>query len=311
MLGARSITDEKLSLAVGTRIHQPWIMVPMIASNAVSRGGLGLLLIALVACGGAANGSRDAAMLSRVVVSDTAPPLATAANGLFPGESMTFTVALGGVECGEAALAVGDAGVVEGKRSIVVTSRVATAGAARMVRVIDDELTSTIALETGLPTQISADVVFGSKNYHADGRFEGPNVELTWHRNDEKVRHTRYDFGKVDAHDAHTAMAAMRTWEGNDGESRRLYVIGGRRIWRTDVTWTGRETIGTKLGNQPSIRLDGISVRVAGTLQPEPGKKPRSFTVWMSDDADRVPLKVIAHTELGDVIIELTGYERP
>ena len=37
----------------------------------------------------------------------------------------------------------------------------------------------------------------------------------------------------------------------------------------------------------------------------------RTFTVYLSDDADRVPLKVVAHTELGDVVMNLTDYSRP
>src|SRR5687768_10937525 len=76
--------------------------------------GLGLVLIALAAgCGGAAGGTRDAALLARTVAGTAEPPLATPANGLFPGESMTFVVALGGVEAGEAALAVGTPGKVD------------------------------------------------------------------------------------------------------------------------------------------------------------------------------------------------------
>src|SRR6185503_4455617 len=109
-----------------------------------------------------------------------------------------------------------------------------------------------------------------------DGIFERALVELTWHRGDpSRVSHTHYDFGTIVAHDAHTAMAAMRTWEGTPGARRRLFIVGGRRIWRTDVIWVGRETIGTAMGNQNVVRLDGISTRVLPSLEPEPDKKPR------------------------------------
>jgi hypothetical protein len=274
--------------------------------------GLSLLLIAVLAgCGGAASGTRDAALLARTVAPGVAPPLAAPATGLYPGESMTFAVALGGVEAGEAALAVGTPGRIDGKDAIIVTSRVASSGAFRWVKQVDDDLTSTIDLETGLPVAVTADVAFGAKKYHSDGAFKGGVVDLAWHRGDGRLRHVRYDFGTIDAHDAHTAMAAMRTWEGAPGDTQRLYIVGGRRIWRTDVTWAGRETIGTQLGNQTAVRLDGVSTRVTSRLTPERGKKARTFSVWMSDDADRVPLRVVAHTELGDVVIELTSYERP
>jgi hypothetical protein len=37
----------------------------------------------------------------------------------------------------------------------------------------------------------------------------------------------------------------------------------------------------------------------------------RTFTVWLTDDADRVPLRVLANTELGDITVDLTDYSRP
>jgi hypothetical protein len=52
-------------------------------------------------------------------------------------------------------------------------------------------------------------------------------------------------------------------------------------------------------------------VRARPDLTPEPNRPARSFTVWLSDDADRVPLRFSAHTELGEISIELVDYERP
>src|SRR5688572_15425551 len=156
-----------------------------------SSSGLGLVLMGVVVvagCGGAGNGARDAALLARTVAADTEPPLAIPANGLFPGESMTFTVSLGGVQAGEAAIAVGTPGDVGGREAIVVTSRIASAGAFRWVKEVDDDLTSTIDLETGLPVTVIADVTFGKKRYHSEGTFEGGLVQLAWHKGDNNVR---------------------------------------------------------------------------------------------------------------------------
>jgi hypothetical protein len=33
--------------------------------------------------------------------------------------------------------------------------------------------------------------------------------------------------------------------------------------------------------------------------------------VWLSDDADRVPLKVAAQTELGEIVMKLVDWQRP
>lgn len=269
-----------------------------------------LSLVLLVgACGGAGAGAREASvkLLTQGPLLREAPSHKV---GLYPGESMTFEITMGGVLAGEAALAVGQPGVVDGHRAIKVSSRIGSAGVFRMVKVIEDDLTSTIDLDTGLTFQIVADVQYGPAIYHADGQFNHAKVDLAWTRGDNHVNYTHMDFGKLDATDAHSAMALMRTWEGKPGETRQLYVVGGRKIWRTEATWVGRETIGTRLGNQHVVRLDGTSQQVNGDLSPQTDKKPRTFSVWMTDDADRVPVKVVAHTELGDVVIDLTGYER-
>ena len=276
-----------------------------------------LFVVVMSACGGAGSstthGPRTAAdeLLADDDDHDPADE-ATPGLGLHPGEAMTFEVSLAGVTAGEAALAVGQPGEVDGRQAIVVTSKVSSVEPFRWIKEVDDLLTTTIDVETGLPISHTADTVFGEKRYHADNVFDGPRVDLAWHKGDGNLRKTHYDFRDVIAHDAHTAMAAMRTWEGAEGEVRRLYLVGGRRIWQTDVTWAGRETIATALGNQDAIRLEGVSTRVTPRLKPQNDKKPpRTFTVWLTDDGDRAPVRVVAHTELGDVVIELTSYTSP
>src|SRR5262245_13824351 len=85
-----------------------------------------------------------------------AKPTPTATNevGLNPGETMAFEVRLGGVLAGEAALAVGQIGEVDGKRAVVVKSHAATAGAAALLAKIVDEATTVIDMDTGRPMQL-------------------------------------------------------------------------------------------------------------------------------------------------------------
>jgi hypothetical protein len=89
-----------------------------------------------------------------------------------------------------------------------------------------------------------------------------------------------------------------------------VFIVGGRRIWRIDVTHAGAETIGSALGNRRAIKFNGRSYRVRRNFAPETAKPARTFSVWLSDDADRVPLKVSASTELGEIVIALTDYTR-
>ena len=66
-----------------------------------------------------------------------------------------------------------------------------------------------------------------------------------------------------------------------------------------------------RLAQSVKLRIDGLATRVNSRLGYDIGKKPRTYTVWVSDDADRVPLKVVARTELGNLEVELVHYERP
>ena len=46
-------------------------------------------------------------------------------------------------------------------------------------------------------------------------------------------------------------------------------------------------------------------------LREDKTKSPREYTAWISDDARRLPLRVIAKTEYGDVRVELIDYQSP
>jgi hypothetical protein len=233
--------------------------------------------------------------------------------GLHPGETMAFEVQLAGVLVGEAQLAVGDLGVVDGRRAIVVKSRAATAGAAALVRNIVDEATTVIDADTGHPISVETTVVMGDKRIAANATFSGSIATVTYQRNTEAAPQTaRIDFRTNALHDAHTAMAQLRGWKAAPGTTRTVFVIGGRRLWRVDVSYAGEDTIGSEIvGNRRAVMFDGVSYRARRDLTVESTRPARTFRVWLSDDADRVPLRVTAKTELGDVVMSLIDYGRP
>jgi len=105
-------------------------------------------------------------------------------------------------------------------------------------------------------------------------------------------------------------MAELRGWRPSPGATRSVFVVGGRRLWRVDVKYIGEDTIGSAIGNRRAVHFTGESYRTRRDLTPEAATPARTFAVWLSDDADRVPLKLTASTELGDIVIELTEYNR-
>ncbi len=232
--------------------------------------------------------------------------------GLRPGEAMAFEVHLAGILAGEAQLAVGEIGLIDGHRAVVVRSRAATAGAAALIRKITDEATTVIDVETGRPLSLETVVEQGDKRITASAKFTGNIATVKYQRSEDKEPKTSVlNFGTTTVHDAHTAMAQLRGWKGTKGQTRTVFVVGGRRLWRIDVTYAGEETIGGALGNRRAIVFDGKSYRARNNMTVESEKPSRTFKVWLSDDADRVPIKVSASTELGDIEMDLVEYNRP
>ena len=270
--------------------------------------------VALVACcaascGGAiGDGGRHHTARAAHASSHAEPPVL----GLQAGEAMTFEVKIGGILAGEAQLAVGAPGIIDGHRAIAVRSRIATAGAVALVKPVSDEATTVISVDTAAPLSMISDVTTGGVDYHAEVAFKGPVIEAVSSRSDSKgLQHDRWTFGATVAHDTHSAMASMRGWDAAPGTMRTLFVMGGKRIWKSQVTFIGRETIGTQLGNRAAVKLEGSAWRAHNDLSVDAAAPARTFTVWLSDDADRVPLRVLAKTELGELTIELTDYQRP
>jgi hypothetical protein len=175
-----------------------------------------------------------------------------------------------------------------------------------------DDATTVIDTKNGKPISLITEVNQDKKSYVASATFTETGAKVLYKRPEEpEAKPLTFDFHGQPVHDAHTAMAELRLWRPAAKETRVVWIIGGRRLWRIDLTYVGTETIGTDLGNRKSSKLTGIGYRAKNDLSIDSSRPPRTFTVWLSDDADRVPLRVAASTELGDVEIILTDYNRP
>lgn len=265
-----------------------------------------LLIAAIGGCAGAE---------ATALVAPSAPSTRTPQQdgiGLTPGETMEFEVRLGPVVAGEVHLAVGAPGAFAGRRAVVVTSSAETVGAMRLVRPLVDQATTTIDLDSGRPLALETRIVTGDKATDAQATFTDARATVTYRRNDDpKPRSFRVDFGTRTVHDTHSAIAQVRSWQAAPGDTRSIYVVSGRKLWRVDVRMIGTETVGSAMGNRSAFHYAGAAYRTQPNLSLESAKPSRTFDVWVSDDADRVPLKLSASTELGNVAMALTDYMRP
>jgi hypothetical protein len=107
------------------------------------------------------------------------------------------------------------------------------------------------------------------------------------------------------AHDLHSALSLLRSWRPRLGELGYFYVVVGRRLWRVDLKFAGPEVILAQGTPRLTQRIDGTSVRLWQTQESD----PRRFSLWLSEDPDRVPLSLVADASVGEVRLTLTSRE--
>lgn len=259
-------------------------------------------VLAVVGCGGAV-GELDA-----IVPTAPAPEALTAVH---VGEKMRFEVRVAGILAGEASFSTVSVDDTATPPTALLASTIRSAGALALVKDVRDDATTTLDLDGLRPLATTSAVRANPRDYDAETRFVDGRVTIDFRPLTGDPQRLVYDFGTDVAHDAHSAMATMRVWQAPPGTRRTLWVLGGRRIWKVDVTMGPTEVLNVYGGNQQLQRIDGVATRAFPNRALDTKRKPRTFTVWMSDDADRVPFRISAGTELGDVVVDLVDYFRP
>ena len=108
--------------------------------------------------------------------------------------------------------------------------------------------------------------------------------------------------------DFQTFFLILRGWDAPVGATLTSDVLRSRYIWRTQLVVGGYENIETDLGQLPAVRFDGVSRRLTRQGEIDPKKGDRHYSIWVSDDADRVPLRLVAKTDYGDIKMEIIDY---
>ena len=106
----------------------------------------------------------------------------------------------------------------------------------------------------------------------------------------------------AEVHDLQSAMLRLRAWRPRLGETAYLYVVLGRRPWRVEVTSRGPEMVKVGGDARLSYRIDGVAVRL---WEPEKAT-PKHFSLWLSEERERVPLRMVADASFGQVTMLLT-----
>ena len=105
--------------------------------------------------------------------------------------------------------------------------------------------------------------------------------------------------------DLHSAMLYLRSQPLRDRSVYRVVAYAATNAYVATVTVIGREKISVHAGTYPAIKLDLQLKRINKHLQLEPHRKFRRATIWVSDDAERLVLRIEAQVFVGTVFAEL------
>ncbi len=257
------------------------------------------VVIAMAACGNrAAAPTRDwnvpAAKLG------TEPPFAS------PGERVRYRVTALGLELAALSMGVGDVSPLEGKQAVVVQAVAESVGLAARVKPVRVEFTSWIDVATGLPLLFRAveaqEVIEARFGKLAEKKFP---ISTQVADQPEKIEMQATNGQPLELLGV---LLVLRSWDDKVGASRTFEAVRSSYMWRMQATLVAREAISTELGELPTVKFDAVSRRLMRDGSIDQGTEPRKFSVWISDDADRVPLLMVAETDYGDIKIEIVDY---
>jgi hypothetical protein len=256
--------------------------------------------------------------LSLVVVG-AAAALACAASpalahpGARPGEAFTFKFSVGPIESGRARLSVGQPVVRrDGRRLIAAHGQAETAKWLQLIVKLDDDYKLVYDAGTILPETVES-IERGVRERRIAARFDGRHVEveIVAKRDGGKERHTLPEL----ARDPMSAFFALRAATLRDGDRLGFDVLDGAALWRARVSVHGRERVrldadGEDAKSRAAVRLDGDLRRIDDAGH-ELAMAGRTVRVWLSDDAERLLLKVEGDTDLGRASLEMTSWTPP
>jgi hypothetical protein len=172
-----------------------------------------------------------------------------------------------------------------------------------------------VDLDNNAPLEGRWDVTNGAKRsfLEMDYRAGGYRVHQIRYQPEKDPKHIRR---RVELpieqvpHDAHTFLGYLRRWEPTEGERGYLYLTLGRGLYRADVVFAGRDAILTAQGSQEAFRIDGVATRISEkTLKPVP-KGERPFSLWISADERKTPLRIVVETDITKISVDLLRYAR-
>jgi hypothetical protein len=230
--------------------------------------------------------------------------------GARPGEAFTFKFSVGPIEGGRARMSIGKPTAERGRRVIWAHGQAETTAFIKLLARVEDDYT--VAVDTGslLPLRVR-ETERGMRERKISAVLDGRNAEVDYWSPERQHKGKRM-LPRI-VRDPLSGFFALRAMALENGQKIGLDVLDGAALWRAALTVKRGEKL--RVDSDPAgsparaaIRIDGVATRIDDAGRPR-GTAPRSMIIFLSDDADRVLLRLEADTELGRAALELTSYQ--
>jgi hypothetical protein len=95
------------------------------------------------------------------------------------------------------------------------------------------------------------------------------------------------------------------------GQSQIVQVMEGKALWRVTLATAGVQQLPGSPTRQRALRIDGRADPIIYDGRRDDRDRPhRTFTMWLSDDPARVPLRLSMPVGIGDVVVQLVDLQR-
>lgn len=220
------------------------------------------------------------------------------------GEYFKFRIHYGIVNAGYATLEVKDA-TINNKKAFHVVGKGYTTGMSRFFFKVDDLYESYIDKETGNPYQYVRKISEGGYTKNQEGFFNQSTNKVIV--KDYKNKTEKTLMIPKNTQDILSTFYYLRNHPNIDklkvGDAMAIDMFFDDETTKFKLKFIGRENITTKFGVVPSMVFRPLvqSGRVF--------KEQESLTVWISDDGNKIPLRIKASLAVGSIKADIDAYK--
>ncbi len=222
------------------------------------------------------------------------------------GEAFTWSLRFLGVfEAGRARLAVTPAQKTANGWQIAAVGEAEALGLAKAFTGLHDDYRLVLDATTLAPRRIEI-VETGFRSRTVTIQADGKKIDMVQHKPEPERRLS----GVLPSEPLEpvSVLLQLRGARLKEGDHLELIILDGTALYQGSIDVQGREELTTAFGTNPAIKLLCKGERVDQNGR-KTGRIVRTATMWLSDDARRLPLLVVAQTDLGSGQFELTGYD--